>query len=67
MQSTNKRRFNKTLKMLKSIVPICTSIFDLEVENEFLKIMNNNGYKVSNNIGEDLDLKYLVSPYPLFN
>ena len=58
MDSTNKRRFNKTLKMLKSIVPNGTSIFDLGVKNEFSKIMTNNGYKVYNNSGEDLDLKY---------
>ena len=30
MASTNKRRFNKTLKMLKSIIPNGSSIFDLE-------------------------------------
>ena len=58
MESINKRRFNKTLKMLKSIVPNGTSIFDLGVKNEFSKIMINNGYNVYNNSGEDPDLKY---------
>ena len=46
MSSTNKRRFNKTLKMLKSVVPNGSSIFDLGVRNEFSKIMTTNGYKV---------------------
>ena len=58
MSSTNKRRFNKTLKMLKSVVPNGSSIFDLGVRNEFSKIMTTNGYKVFNNTGEDLDLNF---------
>ena len=58
MASTNKRRFNKTLKMLKSIIPNGSSIFDLGVRNEFSEIMSDNGYVVYNNNGEDLDLNY---------
>ena len=45
MASTNKRRFNKTLKMLKSIIPNGSSIFDLGVRNEFSEIMSDNGFK----------------------
>ena len=76
MSSTNKRRFNKTLKMLKSVVPNGSSIFDLGVRNEFSKIMTTTGEDLDLNfyfkIPKDVDivtgfeiLEHLVSPYPL--
>ena len=44
-----------TLKMLKSVCPPPSVVFDLGVANPFSKIMKENNYKVYNTKGEDLD------------
>ncbi|MFV8224980.1 methyltransferase [Christiangramia aquimixticola] len=49
------KRFNKTLEFLTKHVPTSDKILDLGVANPFSKIMQKNGYKVSNTNGEDLD------------
>lgn len=49
------KRFNITLDFLKKHVGTDETILDLGVPNPFSKIMENNGYKVKNTKGEDLD------------
>ena len=50
-----KKRYNNTLKMLKSVCPSPSVIFDLGGINPFSEIMKENIYKVYNTKGEDLD------------
>ena len=50
-----KRRYKNTLKMLKSVCPPPSTVFDLGVTNPFSEIMRENDYKVFNTNGEDLD------------
>ena len=50
-----KRRYKNTLKMLKSVCPPPSTVFDLGVTNPFSEIMRENDYKVFNTSGEDLD------------
>ncbi len=49
------KRFNLTLAFLKKHIATSETIFDLGVPNPFSKIMEENGYKVINTSGEDLD------------
>jgi hypothetical protein len=49
------KRFNLTLEFLKKHISITETIFDLGVANPFSKIMEENGYSVTNTKGEDLD------------
>jgi hypothetical protein len=49
------KRFNITLDFLKKHTNTHETIFDLGVANPFSKIMENNGYKVINTTGEDID------------
>lgn len=49
------KRFNITLDFLKKHIKTSETIFDLGVPNPFSKIMEDNGYKVINTTGEDLD------------
>ena len=49
------KRFNLTLEFLKKHVKTSETIFDLGVPNPFSKIIQDNGYKVINTQGEDLD------------
>jgi hypothetical protein len=49
------KRFNITLAFLKKHVKTTETILDLGVENPFSKIMEQEGYQVSNTSGEDLD------------
>ena len=51
-----KKRYNHTLNFVTSIIPKGTSILDLGVTNPFSEILKENGYKVTNTQGEDLDL-----------
>ena len=48
-------RYNKTLKMLKDILPKGGVIYDLGVRNPFSKIMEDEGFKVYNSSGQDFD------------
>ena len=50
-----KKRYENTLKMLKSVCPPPSVVFDLGVVNPFSEIMKENNYKVYNTKGEDLD------------
>ncbi len=52
-----KKRYKNTLKMLKSVCPAPSTVFDLGVTNPFSEIMKQNNYKVYNTNGEDLDEK----------
>lgn len=50
------KRFKITLEFLQKHVSKDETILDLGVENPFSKIMKEQGYSVSNTLGEDLDL-----------
>lgn len=46
-----KKRFKRTLKLVKELIPKNMIIYDLGRSNELSKIMQLNGYTVYNNIG----------------
>ena len=50
------KRYNHTIDFLKKVTSESSKILDLGVKNPFTKIMKDNGYKVFNTNGEDLDL-----------
>ena len=50
------KRYKLTLQFLKDHIPESSTILDLGIANPFTKVMQDNGYKVSNTSGEDLDL-----------
>lgn len=50
------KRFKHTIQFLKSHISIQSKILDLGVENPFSDIMKQEGFKVSNTLGEDLDI-----------
>ncbi|MCF6167808.1 methyltransferase [Lutibacter sp.] len=50
------KRYEHTLKFLRDVLPAPATILDLGVRNPFSEIMEQNGYKVYNTNGEDLDL-----------
>ena len=56
-----KRRYDNTLKMLKTLVSPGDTIFDLGVQNPFSAIMQDHGFNVINTVGEDLDINYKIS------
>ncbi|CAL2094994.1 methyltransferase [Tenacibaculum sp. 190524A05c] len=49
-------RYNKTIDFLKRVLPPPATILDLGIRNPFSEIMENEGYKVYNTEGEDLDI-----------
>ncbi|WP_338410594.1 methyltransferase [uncultured Flavobacterium sp.] len=49
------KRFNITLAFLKKHISTSETVLDLGVSNPFSKIMLENGYKVTNTKGEDID------------
>lgn len=49
------KRYKITLEFLKKHIDFSQSILDLGVKNPFSEIMTNNGFKVQNTTGEDLD------------
>jgi hypothetical protein len=51
-----KKRYQRTLRFLKEVVPAPATVLDLGVRNPFSEIMEENGYTVINTQGEDLDL-----------
>ena len=53
-----KNRYDKTIKMLKTILKPGNTIFDLGVRNPLSEIMEKEGYKVINTKGQDLDDKF---------
>jgi hypothetical protein len=59
-----KKRYKHTLEFLKKHIPTSSVILDLGVRNPFTEIMEENGYKVFNTQGEDLDtLPEVVKEY----
>jgi len=50
------KRYRHTLDFLKQVLPAPATILDLGIRNPFSEIMEQNGYKVYNTLGEDLDL-----------
>ncbi len=55
-QKLPKKRYEHTLAFLKKNVPTSSTILDLGVRNPFSGIMEENGYKVLNTEGQDLDV-----------
>ena len=51
-----KKRYQKTLSILKRYVPQGSTILDVGVENPFSTIMKEEGYTVLNTAGEDSKL-----------
>ncbi len=49
------KRFKITIDFLRKHISPKESILDLGVANPLSKLMKNNGYKVQNTLGEDLD------------
>lgn len=52
------KRFKYTLEFLQKHIAKDATILDLGVENPFSKIMIEQGYRVENTRGEDLDIDY---------
>ena len=50
------KRYKHTLQFLRKHINTNESILDLGVENPFTKIMQKDGYQVTNTNGEDLDI-----------
>jgi hypothetical protein len=50
------KRYKHTIEFLKDYIPTESKILDLGVENPFSKVMQDQGYSVSNTKGEDLDI-----------
>jgi hypothetical protein len=50
-----KKRYQQTLAFLKEVVDTHDTILDLGVSNPFSKIMEDQGFKITNTSGEDLD------------
>ncbi len=49
------RRYQKTLKFLKEVLPVPAKIMDIGVKNNLSELIRKNGYTVFNTQGEDLD------------
>ena len=54
-KSFPKKRFDKTLDFLKTHIKQGSIVLDLGVKNPFSEIMQDEGYRVFNTQGEDLD------------
>ena len=54
--SHHTKRFNHTLQFLNSVITKDEQIVDLGVENQLSSLLKENGYKIENTKGEDLDL-----------
>lgn len=52
-----KKRYEKTLSLVKKFAPTNAKILDIGVLNPFSEIMQNNGFQVINTNGEDLDFQ----------
>lgn len=51
-----KKRYKHTFRFLQNNIPPESQILDLGVKNPFSEILLENGFKVTNTQGEDLDL-----------
>ena len=52
------KRYRLTLAFLKKHISTDETILDLGIDNPFSAIMRNEGYKVENTQGEDLDIEF---------
>ncbi len=52
------KRYKHTLQFLRKHINTSEPILDLGVENPFTKIMQQDGYQVTNTSGEDLDIDF---------
>ena len=52
---SHEKRYNKTLSFLKKHIQGGSRILDLGIHNPLSKLMQQQGYKVKNTNGEDLD------------
>ena len=52
-----KKRYQKTLSILKQYAPQGSTILDVGVENPFSAVMQQEGYTVLNTTGQDLDFE----------
>ena len=50
-----KKRYQRTLAILKKMAPQGQKILDLGIRNPFSEVMEAEGYQVVNTSGEDLD------------
>lgn len=50
------KRYRHTMEFLQKVLPAPATVLDLGVRNVFSEIMEQNGYKVYNTEGEDLDM-----------
>jgi len=50
------KRYRITFQFLQKHIPNTSNILDLGIENPFSKVMKENGFKVENTKGEDLDI-----------
>jgi hypothetical protein len=62
--SIHLKRYKKTIDFLKSVLPAPATILDLGVRNDLSILMEENGYKVINTNGEDLDDVYTAVNNP---
>ena len=53
--NSHDKRYRKTMSFLKHFIPQGSSILDLGVINPLSQLMQQQGYKVKNTEGEDLD------------
>ena len=51
-----KKRYKHTLRFLEEVVSKESSILDLGVANPFSEILTKEGFKITNTLGEDLDI-----------
>jgi len=52
---TLRKRYENTLRFVKQSLPAGKTILDIGIENPFSKILMQEGYRVINTTGEDLD------------
>ena len=52
---SHEKRYHKTLSFLKQHIQVGSRILDLGVHNPLSQLMQQQGYKVINTNGEDLD------------
>lgn len=60
MDKTRQRRFEKTLRFVSKHFNNNEDILDLGIRNELSDYLRENGYKVQNTIGQDLDTHYSI-------
>ena len=58
MEKGLRNRYNKTLDFVQEHLGSNSAVLDLGTRNAFSEILENNGYKVQNTLGENLDIDY---------